>query len=78
MYKLGFSQKTLSLLSESQIEMILEKIKKKESKEATITYKANEKIDVSKVDPAKMKKNPDGSVSMETTEVAEGKKKKKK
>jgi hypothetical protein len=34
MYKLGFTNKTLSLLSESQIEMILEKIKKKEAKEA--------------------------------------------
>ena len=35
MRKLGFSQKTLSLMTESQIEMILEKIKKKETKEAT-------------------------------------------
>jgi hypothetical protein len=34
MYKLGFTNKTLSLLSEPQIEMILEKIKKKEAKEA--------------------------------------------
>ena len=33
MHKLGFTNKTLSLLSESQIEMILEKIKKKEAKE---------------------------------------------
>ena len=75
MRKLGFSQKTLSLMTESQIDMILEKIKKKESKEATITYKPNEKIEAGKVDPTKMKKNPDGSVSME---LPEGKKKKKK
>jgi hypothetical protein len=75
MRKLGFTNKTLSLLSESQIEMILEKIKKKESKEATITYGANEKIDANKIDPTKMKKNADGSVSME---LPEGKKKKKK
>ena len=34
MRKLGFSQKTLSLMTESQINMILEKIKKKETKEA--------------------------------------------
>ena len=33
MYKLGFTNKTLSLLSESQVEMILEKIKKRETKE---------------------------------------------
>ena len=33
MRKLGFSQKTLSLMTESQVEMILEKIKKKEAKE---------------------------------------------
>jgi hypothetical protein len=33
MRKLGFSQKTLSLMTESQVEMILEKIKKKETKE---------------------------------------------
>lgn len=69
MRKLGFSQKTLSLMTESQIDMILEKIKKKESKEATITYGADEKIDAGKIDPTKMKKNADGSVSMETTEA---------
>jgi hypothetical protein len=33
MYKLGFTNKTLSLMTESQVEMILEKIKKKETKE---------------------------------------------
>ena len=33
MRKLGFSQKTISLLNESQIQMILEKVKKKETKE---------------------------------------------
>jgi hypothetical protein len=75
MRKLGFSQKTLSLMTESQVAMILEKIKKKETKEATITYNANEKIDAGKIDPTKMKKNPDGSVSME---LPEGKNKKKK
>ena len=36
MRKLGFSQKTLSLLNESQISMILEKIKKKEAKEDVV------------------------------------------
>jgi hypothetical protein len=35
MRKIGFSQKTLSLLSESEIAVLLEKIKKGETKEAT-------------------------------------------
>lgn len=39
MRKMGFSQKTLSLLNESQIAVLLEKIKKEESKEATVTTK---------------------------------------
>jgi hypothetical protein len=69
MHKLGFTNKTLSLMTESQIAMILEKIKKKESKEATMTYRPDEKIPAKNIDPTKMKKNADGSVSMETTEA---------
>ena len=50
MRKLGFSQKTLSLMTESQVAMILEKIKKKETKEAEqdietkTTLNANDKF----------------------------------
>jgi hypothetical protein len=69
MRKLGFTNKTLSLMTESQIAMILEKIKKKESKEATMTYRPDEEIPAKNIDPTKMKKNADGSVSMETTEA---------
>jgi len=81
MYKLGFTNKTLSLLNESQIEMILEKIKKKETKEieqkTTTSFIANKNEVNSGVEiPAgttKFKMNPDGSA-----EFTEGKKKKKK
>lgn len=47
MRKLGFSTQTTSLLSESQIKMILEKIKKnkKETKEAQTTYTKTTKYD---------------------------------
>ena len=79
MRKLGFSQKTLSLLSESQVAMILEKIKKKETKEVEEkkSYIANpEEVKSGVQIPAgttKVKMNTDGSA-----EFSEGKKKKKK
>jgi hypothetical protein len=90
MYKLGFSQKTLSLLSESQIEMILEKIKKKETKEAQTIQTSITKYTPSEVESAKrkgesipggraVKMNPDGSMDVTNEgEMSEGKKKKKK
>lgn len=93
MYKLGFTNKTLSLLSESQIEMILEKIKKKEAKEAETTITTSKKIGANEplkdMTPAQLTQaqkdktattNPDGSMVITTTkkEVGEGKKKKKK
>jgi hypothetical protein len=88
MRKLGFSSKTLSLLNESQIEMILEKIKKKETKEAVtpIDEPAKTKFKVDKeggdLPPNPTGKgynvtsNPDGT--MTATPMEEGKKKKKK
>jgi len=93
MRKLGFSQKTLSLMTESQIDMILEKIKKKETKEAETetttvkTFKANEPLkDVTPQQLSQAQKDkttttlPDGSMQIKTTkkEVGEGKKTKKK
>jgi hypothetical protein len=93
MHKLGFTNKTLSLLSESQIEMILEKIKKKETKEAETTITTSKKIGANEplkdMTPAQLTQaqkdktattNPDGSMVITTTkkEVGEGKKKKKK
>jgi len=83
MYKLGFTNKTLSLLSESQIEMILEKIKKKESKEATqtTTYNTTDPKDaelLNKKTPdqrAKLQFNADGT-AVEKSETTEGKKRK--
>jgi hypothetical protein len=93
MRKLGFSQKTLSLLNESQISMILEKIKKKETKEAetttTTTVKkvpADEPLKLTPQQLTQAQKDktattlPDGSMEFKTvkTEVGEGKKKKKK
>ena len=92
MRKLGFSQKTLSLMTESQIDMILEKIKKKETKEAettTTTVKkvpANEPLKLTPQQLIQAQKDktattlPDGSMEFKTvkTEVGEGKKKKKK
>ena len=84
MRKLGFSQKTLSLLSESQVEMILEKIKKKENKEATQTTTFDPKNSkdsevLNKMTPAEkgsLTFNPDGTAKK--TETTEGKKTKKK
>ena len=88
MHKLGFSQKTLSLMTESQIKMILEKIKKKETKEAVtpIDEPAKKKFIVDKSggdlppNPTgkgyNMTSNPDGTVTASPME--ENKKKKKK
>lgn len=79
MHKLGFSQKTLSLMTESQIDMILEKIKKKEAKEVeekkSYVAKPEEVKAGVPIPPgtSKLKMNPDGSA-----EFTEGKKKKKK
>jgi hypothetical protein len=81
MRKLGFSQKTLSLMTESQVEMILEKIKKKETKEieqkTTTSYVANpEEVKSGVKIPSgttNVKMNQDGSA-----EFTEGKKKKNK
>lgn len=74
MYKLGFTNKTLSLLSESQIEMILEKIKKKESKEAvqTTTYKTTDSNDAAALnnmspdEKGKLTFNTDGTATKKT------------
>ena len=85
MRKLGFSQKTLSLLSESQVAMILEKIKKKETKEAvqTTTYKITDPKDVESInkmlppEKSNLTFNTDGTATKKT-ETTEGKKKKKK
>jgi hypothetical protein len=88
MYKLGFTNKTLSLMTESQVEMILEKIKKKETKEAVtpIAEPAKTKFKVDKAggnlppNPTgkgyDMTSNPDGTVT--ATPMEENKKKKKK
>jgi hypothetical protein len=88
MRKLGFSQKTLSLMTESQIKMILEKIKKKETKEAVtpIAEPAKTKYKVDKSggnlpdNPTgkgyNVTSNPDGT--MTATPMEEAKKKKKK
>ena len=93
MRKIGFSQKTLSLLNESQIALLLEKIKKGETKEAETTTTTTKKIGPNEplkdMTPAQLKKaeedkttkkNPDGSMEITTTkkEVGEAKKKKKK
>jgi hypothetical protein len=92
MRKIGFSQKTLSLLNESQIALLLEKIKKGETKEAETTTTTTKKIGPNEplkdMTPAQLKKaeedkttkkNPDGSMEITTTkkEVGEAKKKKK-
>jgi hypothetical protein len=91
MYNLGFSQKTLSLMTESQVEMILEKIKKKEAKEVeekkSLTF--DPKADSEALSDAMNSKTyksastdpATGKVTLdmeESAEVAEGKKKKKK
>ena len=76
MRKLGFSQKTLSLMTESQVEMILEKIKKKETKEAitkTVYQPRKNPADAKAVQDMITKANPNVSVELDET-----KKKKKK
>ena len=108
MRKLGFSQKTLSLMTESQIEMILEKIKKKETKEATAVVTQKTTINPQKdtvppgtpfetaakilkkgTEPEGLKKTVNSEKNIDTSktpvkdyaddsELAEGKKKKKK
>ena len=92
MRKIGFSQKTLSLLSESEIAVLLEKIKKGETKEAETTITTTKKIGADEPvdmtpkdlkaaeDKKTIKKNTDGSMEITTTkkEVGEAKKKKKK
>jgi len=93
MRKLGFSQKTLSLLNESEIAVLLEKIKKGETKEAETTITTTKKIGANEplkdMTPAQLTQaqkekkattNPDGSMEITTTkkEVGEAKKKKKK
>jgi len=83
MHKLGFSQKTLSLMTESQIKMILEKIKKKENKEAvqTTTYNTTDPKDTESLNKktpdqrAKLQFNADGT-AVEKSETTEGKKRK--
>jgi hypothetical protein len=76
MRKLGFSQKTLSLMTESQVAMILEKIKKKETKEAitkTVYQPTKNPADAKAVQDMIAKTNPNASVELDET-----KKKKKK
>ena len=91
MRKLGFSQKTLSLMTESQVAMILEKIKKKETKEVeekkSLTF--DPKTDSKELSTAMNNKSyksastdpATGKVTLdmeESVEIGEGKKKKKK
>ena len=85
MRKLGFSQKTLSLLNESQISMILEKIKKKEAKEDVVQTTTKKTVSPGKeVSPEDLKgatkvtSTDKGTEVEKTTETTEGKKKKKK
>ena len=76
MHKVGFSQKTLSLMTESQIDMILEKIKKKETKEAitkTVYQPTKNPDDLKAVQGMIAKTNPNASIELDET-----KKKKKK
>ena len=80
MRKLGFSQKTLSLMTESQVEMILEKIKKKETKEATTvkktTYSAGEDIPKDVATKANKITSTENGTEVETNEGKQTKKKK--
>ena len=75
MRKLGFSQKTLSLMTESQVAMILEKIKKKEAKEAetttqitkTTNYKPDDTLDGVPAKQVTDKGKPSGNGGLEIT-----------
>ena len=104
MRKMGFSQKTLSLLNESEIAVLLEKIKKGETKEAEQTTKKITKLQPTDQLPPKttvqqakaMVTKPELTKTVDTaknfdpsktkgpndiaddSEIAEGKKKKKK
>jgi len=77
---MGLKAETLSNLTESQLRLLYNKLNegKKEAKEATTTYSPDEKIPAGKVDPKKVTKNSDGSVSVEETNEAKKKTGKKK
>jgi hypothetical protein len=77
---MGLKAETLSNLTESQLRLLYNKLNegKKEAKEATTTYSADEKIPAGKVDPKNVTKNSDGSVSVEETNEAKKKTGKKK
>jgi len=77
---MGLKAETLANLTESQLRLLYNKLNegKKEAKEATTTYSPNEEIPVDKVDPKKITKNSDGSVSVEETNEAKKKRTKKK
>ena len=77
---MGLKAETLANLTESQLRLLYNKLNegKKEAKEATTTYSPNEEIPVDKVDPKKITKNSDGSVSVEETNEAKKKRSKKK
>lgn len=78
--EMGLKAETLANLTESQLRLLYKKLNegKKEAKEATTTYSPDEKIPAGKVDPKKVTKNSDGSVSVEETNEAKKKKNKKK
>jgi len=77
---MGLKAETLSNLTESQLRLLYNKLNegKKEAKEATTTYSADEKIPAGKVDPKNVTKNSDGSVSVEETNESNKKTGKKK
>ena len=77
---MGLKAETLANLTESQLRLLYNKLNegKKEAKEATTTYSPDEKIPAGKVDPKKVTKNSDGSVSVEETNEAKKKSSKKK
>ena len=77
---MGLRAETLANLTESQLRLLYNKLNegKKETKEATTTYSADEEIPAVKVDPKKITKNSDGSVSVEETNEAKKKSGKKK
>ena len=77
---MGLKAETLANLTESQLRLLYNKLNegKKETKEATTTYSPDEKIPAGKVDPKKVTKNSDGSVSVEETNESKKKTVKKK
>ena len=78
--EMGLKAETLANLTESQLRLLYKKLNegKKETEEATTTYSKDENIPAVKVDPKKVTKNSDGSVSVEETNEAKKKKKSKK